>query len=273
MITSQSVGLAGTIVLLAVSAETLPAAPSLAWAAAAGVSGVAGLGFFYYALSRGTMGVVAPLAALIGAGLPVLVAIAGGEVVSALRLLGIAVALTAVVLISLPGREQAIAERRRVHLDLGELPLVVLSGLGFAGFFVFMDRATLHGETWWPLVVVRAVGLSIVAIGVGLAVARRRGVSLRERAGSVLRLDRLRTSHVSVLGLGALFVITGLGDLGGNAFFILAKHADAFSVAVVLSSLYPIVTTILAAVFLRERLRPVQMLGVALATGSVPLLR
>jgi drug/metabolite transporter (DMT)-like permease len=68
-------------------------------------------------------------------------------------------------------------------------------------------------------------------------------------------------------------VITGLGDLGGNAFFILAKHADAFSVAVVLSSLYPIVTTILAAVFLRERLRPVQMLGVALATGSVPLLR
>lgn len=273
MITSQSVGLAGTIVLLAVSAEAIPAATSLSWAAAAGASGVAGLGFFYYALSRGTMGVVAPLAALIGAGLPVLVAIVGGEHVPPARLLGIVIALTAVVLISLPGGEHATGERRRVRLDLSELPLVVLAGLGFAGFFLFTDLATQNGETWWPLVTVRVVGLSIVAIVFAVAVARRRGVSLGERADSVLGLGRLRTSQVSVLGLGALLVLTGLGDLGGNAFFILAKHADAFAVAVVLSSLYPIVTTILAAVFLRERLRPAQILGVAMATASVPLLR
>ena len=273
MITSQSVGLAGTIVLLAVSAETFPAASSLAWAAAAGASGVAGLGFFYYALSRGTMGIVAPLAALIGAGVPVMVAIAGGEEVPQERLLGIVAALAAVVLISLPGGEQAAAERRRVRLDLGELPMVVLSGLGFAGFFVFMDRATQNGETWWPLMAVRVIGLSIVVVVVALAIARRPGTSLRERSDALLRLGRLRSSQLGMPAIGALFLITGLGDLGGNAFFVLAKHADAFSVAVVLSSLYPIVTTILAALLLRERLRPAQILGVMLATASVPLLR
>jgi len=64
-----------------------------------------------------------------------------------------------------------------------------------------------------------------------------------------------------------------LADLGGNAFFLLAKETDALSVAVVLSSLYPVVTTILAAIFLHERLRPTQIAGVALATVSVPLMR
>ena len=61
--------------------------------------------------------------------------------------------------------------------------------------------------------------------------------------------------------------------MGGNFFFVLANSADALSVAVVLSSLYPIVTTILAAIFLRERLRPLQIAGVILAALSVPLLR
>jgi len=273
LITSQSVGLAGTIVMLVVTAEAAPTASSFAWAAAAGASGVAGLGFFYYALSRGTMGIIAPLAALVGAGVPVLVAVAGGEDVPPLRLLGIVVALAAVVLISLPGGEQAAAERRRVRLDPRELPLVLLSGLGFAGFFVFIDRATLNGETWWPLVAVRVVGLSIVAVVFAAAVARLHGASLRGRAESLLGVARLRSSQLGFLSVAALFVVTGLGDLGGNAFFILSKHADAFAVAVVLSSLYPVVTTILAALLLRERLRPVQILGVALATASVPLLR
>ena len=68
-------------------------------------------------------------------------------------------------------------------------------------------------------------------------------------------------------------VVAGAGDMGGNFFFVLANNSDALSVAVVLSSLYPIVTTILAAVVLRERLRPVQIAGVVLATLSVPLLR
>jgi drug/metabolite transporter (DMT)-like permease len=68
-------------------------------------------------------------------------------------------------------------------------------------------------------------------------------------------------------------MLAGLGDLGGNVFFVLATQVGELAVAVILSSLYPVVTTILAAALLHERLRRIQVAGVALATISVVLLR
>ena len=273
IVTTQLVGLAGTLILLVASAEPLPGTSSLLYAAAASVVGVTGLGLFYHALSRGTMGVIAPLAALIGAGLPVLLAIYNGEQVPALRWSGIVIALGAVVLISLPGGERTSGERRRRRVDLGELPLVVLSGLGFAGFFIFIDRATSAGETWWPMTVVRTVGTMMVLGATAIAILRADGPSLRERAVHVLGVRRLRGRSMAGISLLAVFVVAGMGDLGGNVFFVLAKHAGAFSVAVVLSSLYPVVTAIIARLVLNERLRPLQLAGVALAAVSIPLLR
>jgi drug/metabolite transporter (DMT)-like permease len=271
--TAQVVGWVGTLLLLTASGEAAPSIQSVLFAAAAGGVGVAGLACFYYALGRGTMGVVAPLAALIGAGLPVLLAIYNGEHVSLARLAGIGLALAAVVLISLPGGETSSSERRRVRIDLADLPLVVLSGLGFAGFFIFIERASAGGGLWWPLTVVRTVGVAMVVLGFGYAVARARAASLRERAADVLGAARLQTWPFGRVALLATFVFAGVGDLGGNAFFVLARHADVFSVAVVLSSLYPVITTVLAALLLHERLRPVQIGGVILATLSVALLR
>ena len=273
IITSQGVGLVGTLALLILSGEQPPEASSFAFAATAGALGVIGLGCFYYALSRGSMGVVAPLAALIGAGLPVLLAIYGGEHVSVTRLGGIAIALAAVVLISLPGGETTGGEQRRRRIDLGDLPLVVLSGLGFAGFFIFIDRATANDAIWWPMLMVRTVGTTFVALAFVAALATTAQPGLGARTVHLLGLRRLRGRALKGPQLFAVFAAAGLGDLGGNAFFVLSKHADAFAVAVVLSSLYPVVTTILAALLLRERLRPLQLVGVALATLSVPLLR
>ncbi len=257
--------------ILTVSGEPGPSLASLGWAAAAGAVGVGGLGCFFYALSRGTMGMIAPLAALIGAGLPVLLAIVGGESAAPARLVGMALALAAVVLISLPGGERSDRERRARRVDLGELPVVILAGLGFAGFFLFIDRASENGETWWPLLMVRLVGFSLVVLALAFVLIRTSG-PWRRRVSSALGLGRLRARRMSAFSLGGLLLLAGAGDLGGNTFFLLASQAGAFSIAVVLSSLYPVVTTILAVVLLRERLRPVQILGVVLATISVPLL-
>ena len=74
--------------------------------------------------------------------------------------LGMVAALTAVVLISLPGGERTTDERRLARIDVHQLPFVLIAGLGFGLFFVFLDHGTTHGETWWPLVIVRVVGLS-----------------------------------------------------------------------------------------------------------------
>jgi len=131
----------------------------------------------------------------------------------------------------------------------------------------------MAGGTWWATVLVRAAGLVLIGLAIVFAMARSRERTWRVRADVVLGLPKLRARALAPLQLGGLFLITGLGDLGGNTFFVLASRADALSVAVVLASLYPVVTAVLAAVFLRERLRPVQILGVVLASLSVPLLR
>jgi drug/metabolite transporter (DMT)-like permease len=243
------------------------------WAGLAGIAGVVGLGAFYMALSRGTMGVVAPLSALVGAGLPVVVGVASGETIDVSRGLGMAAAFCAVVLISLPGGERTTSEKRLRRLDLAELPYVLTAGLGFGLFFIFLDRASANGETWWPLVIVRVTGLLLTVLALLIAVARTREHGWRRRTDVVLGLPKLRARALRPAMLGGLVLITGMGDLGGNAFFVLAARADALSVAVVLSSLYPVVTALLAALFLHERLRPLQIGGVLLASLSVPLLR
>jgi drug/metabolite transporter (DMT)-like permease len=272
-VTSETVGLIGAFAIVVAAGERAPSTDSIYWSVLAGAGGVIGLGAFYYSLSRGTMGVVAPLAALIGAGLPVAVGVVSGETIDAVRGLGMAAALAAVVLISLPTTGRTTDERRLLRLDLGQLPFVVVAGLGFGLFFVFLDRATTSGETWWPLVIVRLVGLILTVAVIAVAVERTRERSWRRRVDIVLGLPRLRARAAPVALFGLLFLVTGAGDLGGNAFFVLAARADALSVAVVLASLYPVVTVLLAALFLRERLRAVQILGVVLATLSVPLLR
>lgn len=273
MLASQGVGMVGVGLILLVAGEPAPLAESFAWAAFAGISGVGGLALFYLALARGTMGVVAPLAALIGAGVPVLIAIINGERLDGARLIGIAMALAAVVLISLPSRSADARERRALRIDIAELPIVVLAGLGFAGFFVGIDHASASGAIWWPLTVVRACGITLVLAAIVVASLRRREQPWRRRVAEVLGVDRFRTSGRTALSAVPLFLITGVGDMGGNVFFLLARGAGEFSVAVVLSSLYPVVTTVLAVLLLRERLRAVQLAGVALAILSVPLLR
>jgi drug/metabolite transporter (DMT)-like permease len=99
-----------------------------------------------------------------------------------------------------------------------------------------------------------------------------RAASLRTRAADLLGVARLRAWPGGRPALVATFAVAGLGDLGGNLFFVFAQQADLFSVAVVLASLYPVITTILAALLLHERLRGLQLVGVALATLSVVLL-
>jgi drug/metabolite transporter (DMT)-like permease len=259
-------------VLLIASGEPMPGAAALAWGGLAGACGVGGLGAFYLALSRGTMGLIAPLAALIGAAVPALVAIIAGAEVGPTRLAGIVVAMAAVVLISLPTGERTAHDRRALRIGIADLPLVIVAGLGFAGFYLGLDRAAAAGgQTWWPILLVRAVGLLLV-LAVAAALLARASGPLRQRAAGVLGLPRLRAYGLPLAGIVPLFLLAGAGDLGGNAFFVLANAADTLPVAVVLSSLYPATTTIMAAVFLHERLRPLQVAAIGMAIFGVALI-
>ncbi len=76
------------------------------------------------------------------------------------------------------------------------------------------------------------------------------------------------------LGRAALLVgaLAGIADLGGNLFFILASVEGELALVIVLTSLYPIGTAILARLFLHERLSRWRVLGVAMAILGVILI-
>jgi drug/metabolite transporter (DMT)-like permease len=74
------------------------------------------------------------------------------------------------------------------------------------------------------------------------------------------------------LAAAPILALAGLGDVGGNLFFVLAQGMVPFSVAAVLSSMYPVVTVLLAAGLLHERLARVQLIGVALAVAAIVLI-
>ena len=60
--------------------------------------------------------------------------------------------------------------------------------------------------------------------------------------------------------------------MGGNVFFLLAVHRGLLPVVTLVTSMYPLATVALARVVLGERLLPMQMMGVLLATGVVSLI-
>ncbi len=207
------------------------------WAMLAGVSGSLGLLCFYAALATGTMGVVAPVAAL-GAGIPVLLGVLTGETPSALAWIGIAVALLGVVLASGPELQQGFGARP-----------VLLAGLAAVGFGIGLfaiDRGArvslLH--TLWGMRLTSMLGYAVVAVA-----ARSLGGVPRRWMPVLLAV--------------------GLGDLAANALFGAASSMGLVSIAAVLGSLYPVVTILLARRVLHERLRRVQLAGVGLALAGI----
>jgi drug/metabolite transporter (DMT)-like permease len=254
---SQATGLGLSALLLLVSAEPMPTGDALAWAAFAGVSGTLGVGAFYVALSRGTMGLVAPLTALLAASIPALVGIATGDALSPLVVAGMAAALGAVVLISMPDPRLGAPRLPTLHGSRAREWLFILgASAGFAGFFLAIDAAHgAGGGVWWTLFTVKLLGVaSIGSVSLVLLAAHRVPPVRFARAGVLVALAG------------------GVADLGGNLFFVLASGPGELSTVVVLSSLYPVVTALLARLFLHERLGPLRLAGVALAIAGVVLI-
>ena len=241
---AQLIGLFALAAVAVVARESPPGRVEVLWSLGAGVGGAIAIASFYRALALGEMGVVAPLTGVVGAGVPIVVSFALGETVGGLQAVGIACALAAVVVVSIGIESRPTAWRT--------LPFVLAAGIGFAFFYVSMDRATASsGHLWLPLLMARtSAGLILVAIA-----AATGGVSVRAVA-----------RHLPLL------VLVGLGDLGGSLFFMLANAQGPLSIAVVLSSLYPVTTALLAWLFLHERLGRPQVAAAALALAGIALI-
>ncbi|MCK2212690.1 DMT family transporter [Actinomadura sp. ATCC 31491] len=241
VVLSQLAGLALILALL----PLLPgaaSAPALLWGLAAGLSGAAGLALFYRALATGVMSVVAPTTAVTSAALPVLFGLATGERPQFWALVGVALALGSVLLVS---QDRSPAARGAS----GGLATALLAGAGFGGFFILLAMAPAEAGLW-PLVGARLSSVTVVA---AVALATRR--ALRPQAGA-LRV---------ILAAGVL-------DMAANVLYLLAQREGLLSLVAVLVSLYPASTLLLARQVLGERLNAIQVTGVACALGAVALI-
>jgi uncharacterized membrane protein len=282
---------AGVVVLLA--AALIAGAPfqtaGLGWALAAGAAGGAGLIILYAALAAGPMSVVAPVSALVSTVLPVGAALAMGERASAAVYAGAALCLAAIVLVSMervpppappalqvgrrvPGRLAAPAAARgpgyhparpdsgadpepgraaRHHVAARGLGYGAASGLAFGIFFLLIRNAGASGVLW-PLCMARVAG-SVVILGAAAWLGTR-------PAGPGAGRWVLPAA-----------VAAGVLDASANVCYVLAARAGLFGIAVVITSLYPGITVLLARLVLGERMRAVQRIGLVLAAAGVAM--
>lgn len=235
--------LIGAILLLGVAwlfGERAPTRADLAWGTLAGIGGVIGLLGLYRALAIGKMGIASPLSAVIAAALPVIVAIFVEGAPKTLQMVGFLLAFAAIWLISQSGE---------VRLQLQDLTLPAIAGMGFAAFFIFYDQVSA-GSIFYPLVAAR-----IIAVVMLVPVAR---------IG--------RQPILPPPALLPLIFLVGATDMGGNVFYGLAAQAGRLDVAAVTASLYPAATVWLAWWLLKERFTRQQMIGVGVALLSIVLI-
>lgn len=239
---AHAVGLA--VMAVAVLVWPAPfAGVDLAWGAAAGVAGGVGVTALYGALALGRMGVVAPITAALSGSLPAVYDFIRGTSVRPLSLVGLVIALVAIVIVSASGHPD-----ERAEVPPTAVALAVLAGFGFTGSFIFFSLAD-PGSGLIPILAARVVSVSLLA-----------GITLAQRGSLSLAAD----ARPSALGAGAL-------DAAANVTMLTAIRIGPLAVASVLGSLYPVFTILLARVVLGERLRVVQRIGVALALLALVL--
>jgi len=228
------------------SHAALPNAASMFWAIVAGAIGGFSLAIFYGALAQGHMGLSAPIAALLGASIPTMVDIALQGAPSRWSLLGFALAIVAIWLITRP-EPQAGAESSETGAPKG-VAAAALAGVGFAGFYLCIHQAS--GSPIWDAAISRVGSFTATAIAVVVTKA-------------TLRLDR------PALALGAF---AGFFDVSGTALFIFANQHGRLDEAVVITSLYPAVTVLLARLVLKEHFSRWKFIGLLAALAAVPLI-
>ena len=222
----------------------------LAWGISAGLTGGLGLIIFYAGLAAGPMSVVAPVSGLVSTILPVAVALAQGERPGAVVYAGALLCLVAIVLASSAGDTSAVPRTGRAA-PRRAIGYGIASGASFGLFFLLIRNAGQSGELW-PVAAGRIGELAIVLIA---AAALRRGL-----------LPRGAGSRPLVAAAGA-----GVIDVVANICYVAATRTGTFGLAVVLASLYPGVTVLLARMVLGERLRWVQRAGLGLAAIGILL--
>ena len=241
---SQAFGLLIGITIILISSSWLK--PNLSWdgyflsGVCAGLLGFIGLVAFYSGLATGRMGVVAPISAL-SVLIPLTIAFINGEKPSSAQLLGMGIALTGAVFASGPELKGGLAVKPIVF--------AVIAAFGFGAAVAFIAK----GSASSAIMTMTSMRFATFIVALFLF-ARFRTI------GGFKKKD--------------IPILVGIGgaDFIANLLLGVATTKGLVSLAVVLGSLYPIVTALLAFKILHERLHKIQYIGIGLAISGVAVI-
>ncbi|MGW1003660.1 EamA family transporter [Streptomyces sp. NPDC002520] len=216
---------------------------ALGWGALSGVASAAAFALLYRTLAIGPMNVLSPVTALVSAALPVGVGLLQGEHLTAAGLVGLPLALVAVVLVSAGhGAGSARPSRTALLLAFG-------AGAAIALQLVFLHQAPSDSGVA-PLITGRAVSSAVTLAAAGLMYRK---------------LGPEKPAYALSAGAGVL-------DSIANLLFLLAARSGDLAVVAVLTALYPVGTVLLARGVLAERIARGQLVGLGTAAVAVSLL-
>jgi drug/metabolite transporter (DMT)-like permease len=232
----------GLLLMLGLASATgaqFPSKASALWAIAGGVSGGGALALFYRTLARGKMGLKAPVAAVVGATIPTAFGMATQGIPQAIHIAGFFVAAIGIWLIS----------RAEDGSGIEGVGMAALCGAGFAGFYMGISQAT-DGSALWLAFFSRIGAVAVT--------------------GAIVLLQR-RFREITAAGV-RWGLLAGCLDVGGTALFVRASQTGRLDSAVVLTSLYPAVTVLLARAVLHEHFTRWKAVGMLAALLAVPMI-
>jgi drug/metabolite transporter (DMT)-like permease len=242
---NQAFGLAFGLLLVLISggwsAPSLDSSGYFINGALAGLCGYAGLLCLYAGLSSGRMGVVSPISSL-SVLIPLFFALAiKGDQLSTSVTMGVVAAIIGGFLASGPELTQG--------LPIKPVLLALGAALGFGSALTFMAIGSQESSLL-TMTTMRATTF-IVSAAYFLKIRNGGGVSGKDIP---------------------LLAAIGIADFSANLLLGVATTKGLVSIAMVLGSLYPIATAVLAYIFLHERLHKAQYVGVVLAVSGVALI-
>ncbi len=241
VVVAHATGLILMVGLALAFGEPFATGRALLFGAVAGAVGGIGLAAFYKSLAVGTMGINAPLSAVVTALVPLVFSIATEGLPTAVHIGGFVLALLSIWVIAAP--RTGLARQQR------GIGLAVVAGIGFGSFLLLMKLAGPDG-VFWPLASARMASFLLMLFMVLISNAKE------HMTAAVLKYT----------------IVAGILDSAANALYVAAAQRGRLDVAAVLSSLYPASTVILARVVLKEHLSRMQAAGIVAALVAVALI-
>jgi drug/metabolite transporter (DMT)-like permease len=219
----------------------VPDITSLIFGALAGMVGFIGLAAFYKGLANEPMGMVASLAAIISAALPVLFGMLVEGLPSNRQIVGFAAAFAAIWHLSVSEKSHSIQWR--------QLGLPATAGIAFGFAFILIDQA-VEQSVFWPLLSAKMMGTVVLIILL-----------------LIFRIGTMPHKHTY-----PMMCLIGFFDAAGTTFYASAAQVGRLDISAVLASMHPAITAFLAWVILREHLSRRQWIGVVAALIALALI-